>query len=586
MNGPFSKIHALLTAIYGHPAGGATFERLVRLIEDHQPLLPPARAFAFDSSDALLITYGDMVQEAGQSPLVSLGEFLDQYVRDSLSGIHLLPFYPYSSDDGYSVIDYKSVDSKLGDWDDIAQLAYHYRLMFDAVINHISAESEWFQGFVAGDPRYRDYFITVEPGTDLSGVFRPRALPLLTPVDTFEGQKLVWTTFSDDQIDLNFKDPQVLLDIIDVILFYIERGAEYIRLDAVGYLWKEIGTSSLHLPEAHQIIRLFRAILDQTAPHVMLVTETNVPHQDNVAYFGDGLNEAQMVYNFSLPPLVLHTIGRGNAGALSDWAKSLDTPSLRASFLNFTASHDGIGLTPAYGLISRADIENLAERTRALGGHVSFRQNADGSKSPYELNINYLDALADPEFPEEQPRALARRFLLSQEIMLALRGVPGIYFHSLFGSRGWPEGVTRTGHYRTINRQKLERQKIEKELADPDSLRSLVFYPYLNLIKLRQTEPGAAFSPVGMQEVLELDERVFALRRGSEDGKQEILCLHNVSGQALQIPLDVRVTAIARESALIDLIGKETYKFKFNAGGIIPLEPYQSVWLARSNPLT
>src|SRR5690606_35016656 len=108
---------------------------------------------------------------------------------------------------------------------------------------------------------------------------------------------------SADQVDLNFKNPAVLLATTRALLFYVEHGAKFIRLDAIAYLWKEIGTPCIHLPQTHQVIQLMRAVLDEVAPDVRLITETNVPHPDNISYFGAGTNEAQLVYNFALPPL-------------------------------------------------------------------------------------------------------------------------------------------------------------------------------------------------------------------------------------------------------------------------------------------
>ncbi len=413
---------------------------------------------------SILITYGDQLHDADQPPLRTLAEFCDTHLRGVVDGIHLLPFYPYSSDDGFSVIDYKQVNPALGTWDDVARVGQHFHLMFDGVINHISAQSEWFKAFLRDDPKYRDYFIVVEGDPDLSQVVRPRALPLLTEFTTPSGVKKVWTTFSADQIDLNYANPDVLLDIIDVLLFYVAHGAELIRLDAIAYLWKEIGTSCLHLPQTHRVIQLLRAILDEVAPHVALITETNVPHQDNLSYFGDGHNEAQLVYNFALPPLTLHTFHTGDASALTQWAASLTLPSDETTFFNFLASHDGIGLNPARGILRDDEITALVDRVVAHGGRVSYKSNPDGSTTPYELNINYFDALSDPNSSE--PLALQiDRFVAAHAIMLALSGVPGIYFHSLFGSRGWPEGVTITGQNRTINRQKFDRAEVERELT-------------------------------------------------------------------------------------------------------------------------
>jgi sucrose phosphorylase len=358
--------------------------------------------------------------------------------------VHILPFFPYSSDDGFSIIDYTAVNPEWGTWADIRQLGEHVRLMFDAVINHISCQSEWFQGFLRDDPQYAGFFIIVDGGADLSMVVRPRALPLLTPVETSTGKRFVWTTFSEDQIDLNFGNPEVLLRLVDVLLLYVEQGAEFIRLDAIAYLWKRLGTPCIHLEEAHRVVKLLRAVMDAVAPGVLLITETNVPHDENISYFGDGTDEAQMVYQFSLPPLTLHAFLTGNATYLTRWATTLQPFSSETTFFNFLASHDGIGVRPAEGILPPEEVQRLVDTTLAHGGFVSHKTDGDGAQSVYELNISYFDALSDPR--DNEPLALqVDRFLAAQAIMLALQGVPGIYVHSLFGSRS--DGAYRTPRF-------------------------------------------------------------------------------------------------------------------------------------------
>ena len=493
--------------------------------------------------DTILITYGDQFQEARRPPLQTLHEVLTQSLGRPVSGVHILPFFPYSSDDGFSVIDYTQVDPSLGEWTDIERLGQESRLMFDAVVNHISRQSDWFQRFVAGDPGYAPWFIAVEPGTDLSDVVRPRVHPLLTPVETTAGEKLVWTTFSDDQIDLNYAHPPVLLKIIEILLFYVERGAQLIRLDAIAYLWKTPGTPSIHLEETHRVIKLMRCVLDAVAPATILITETNVPHQENISYFGTPVpgaastDEAQMVYQFPLPPLIMHSILTGSARAISKWASGLEQPPGEATFFNFTASHDGIGVMPAKGLLSEDEIQALVDATLAHGGRVSCKANPDGSESVYELNISYFDALSDPA-ADEPVSMQVDRFCVSQAIMLALAGVPGIYVHSLIGSRSWSEGVVQTGRNRTINREKIDRDALEADLADRTSLRSRVFSAYRQLLDARAAE--SAFHPNGHQQVLLLNDSVFTLLRTSPDGTSQVLCAHNLSGQRqeLHIALD------------------------------------------------
>ncbi|MCG3147510.1 MAG: Glucosylglycerate phosphorylase [Verrucomicrobiae bacterium] len=532
-----------LRCLYGPAAGATTWDKLASLLD--RPRRPAGPGLT--ERDNLLITYGDQVTTPGAVPLQTLAEFLDQHTADLLTGVHLLPHFPFSSDDGFSVIDYRRVDPALGTWPDVQRLGERRRLMLDAVINHISAQSAWFQAYRRGEAPFTAYFVEADPDADLSAVVRPRALPLLTPVATTRGLRHVWTTFSADQIDLNFRNPAVLLEILNILLFYVANGAQFLRLDAIAYLWKEIGTNCIHRPQTHRIVQLIRAVLDEVAPGVRLITETNVPHTDNIAYFGDGTNEAHLVYNFPLPPLTLHAFRTGNATQLTRWAAGLTWPTPHVTYFNFLASHDGIGLNPARGLLPETEIEAL------LPGHlVSYKNNPDGTRSPYELNANYLDAIGG------HPAA----FLGAQAIMLALRGVPGIYFHSLFGSRGWPAGATATGHNRTVNRQKFTRAELERELADPASERYRIFQGYRALLRARAASP--AFDPAAPQRIVDAGPAVFAVERTAVTGRHQVLCLHNLAG-TLQ---PIRVATAGRDL----LTGQPATA--------APLQPYEVRWLA------
>lgn len=578
-----SRILDHLTFLYGDDVAADVWRRLKRQLtafaEEHPSLRDevPRPSERLTEQDAILITYGNQVSEPGKPPLVTLAEVLETHAQGAITGVHLLPFFPYSSDDGFSVIDYAHVNPDFGDWSDVARLGRTFRLMFDAVINHISRQSDWFQAFVAGDPAFAESFIVVEPGTDLSEVVRPRALPLLTAVQTASGEKLVWTTFSTDQIDLNFADPEVLLRIIDLVLLYVTHGAEIIRLDAIAYLWKEIGTSCIHLEETHRVVKLFRAVLDAVAPGVMLITETNVPHEENISYFGDGTDEAQLVYQFPLPPLVLHTLSSGDATHLTAWAASLSLPSDQTTFYNFLASHDGVGVRPVEGILARREVQALVDRTQAHGGHVSFKTNADGSESVYELNISYFDAISDPEGGE--PLALqVDRFMVSQSIMLVLQGVPAIYVHSYFGSRNYHKGVERTGRYRSINRETFKRSELEAELADPTSLRARVYTAYRQLLEVRKQHP--AFHPNGLQRTLAVDPAIFAVLRTSPDGTERILCLHNVTNDEVTVSIDRERYHLSLDGHWRNLLGRQGATENEGVLDVV-LAPYQVAWLKK-----
>ncbi len=561
----------LLSFLYGAECASAALRSLQVRIERHRRTSPgpPTSAGPLSHQDAILITYGDQLRSTEETPLRTLNRFLQTHLRELLSGVHVLPFFPYSSDDGFSVIDYRQVDPRLGTWKDVRAIAADHRLMVDAVVNHISARSAWFQAFLQGQSQYQDYFITLDPETDLSQVVRPRDLPLLTPFETPHGTQYVWTTFSPDQIDLNFANPEVLLEILDLLLFYIRQGAQIIRLDAIAFLWKQLGTTCIHLPQTHAVVKLIRSVVDAVAPWVYIITETNVPHAENIAYFGNGTDEAHMVYQFALPPLVLHTFLTGDARVLGHWAAGLQTPSNEATFFNFLASHDGIGLRPVQGLLSERDLERLIRWTEARGGGVSYRRIGMDARQPYELNITYFEALAPSAEARRVTRAWISRFLASQAIMLALVGVPGIYFHSLIGSRNDLRGVHRTGRWRSINREKLDFDRLEARLHRPGTTAARVFRGYRTLLRARRSHP--AFDPFGSQRVLMLNPGIFALVRLSQAGQPALLCLHEVAGQNHMLDIHIPGTH-ARQGR--DLIGMQKVPLER-----LSLGPYQVRWV-------
>ena len=401
-------------------------------------------------------------------------------------------------------------------------------------------------------------------------------MPLLTEFNTSTGPRKIWTTFSADQVDLKVRNPAVLLALIDVLLFYVSQGARFIRLDAIAFLWKEIGTNCLHLPQTHRIIQLMRQVLQHVAPRTMLITETNVPHVDNLSYFGDGTNEAHLVYNFALPPLVLHTLATGDATKLTAWARSLTLPSDSVALFNFLASHDGIGLNPARGILTEAEIDALVARTLERGGFISYKHLSDGSQVPYEMNINFLDALSNPA-PEATETQVAR-VVCAHAIQFALVGVPGIYFHSLFGSRGDPAGAKESGIPRRINRQKLTRSELEHELASPGSLRAQVFAGLRALLQKRQST--AAFHPGGRQEIIAHDPRLFVIRRTSRDARESMLCVHNISTETIEtdFPLLETTAHVSHSSEAEKLVGHPNRDTAPPASVRFVLPPYAVAW--------
>lgn len=558
------KINKLLTDIYGDDLDDSVFDAFLLKVEQGKKYIQKHRKQGWDESDVVLITYADQFHQCNENNLTTLRGGYQRWLGDVFSHIHLLPFYPWSSDDGFSVVDYHQVAPSSGSWQDISQLNQITKLMFDFVCNHISAQSEWFQGYLSGNKKYQDFFISVDPKTDLSAVTRPRALPLLTPFTLAEGsQQYIWTTFSADQIDLNFANPQVLLAMVDVLIHYLQQGADYVRLDAVGYMWKTIGTSCIHLEKTHLLVKLFRALVDEIAPGTVLITETNVPHNDNVAYLGNGHDEAQMVYQFPLPPLVLHAIHSGSAQVLSRWANTLsesDNPD--TTWFNFLASHDGIGLNPLRGILPEEEILQLVDHLEQEGALVSWKYNPDGTRSPYEINVTYMDALSQRNSSDEQRLA---RFILAHAILLTFPGVPAIYVQSILGSRNNYSGVESLGYNRAINRQKYVLEEIETQLDDEHHLRHKTFNQLIHLIGVRKRE--ASFHPSSSFAVNCASDSILVIHRSSQCGNN-LLALFNLKDTECEffLPNNNFHELITNQK----IIGNQTYH----------MQPYQVLWLS------
>ena len=522
--------------------------------------------------DAVLITYADMVSDGKAHPFSTLKEFCTARLKGAFSAIHILPFYPWTSDDGFSVVDYREVDKRYGNWDDVSRLSEEFELMFDLVLNHCSSKSPWFREYVSGIEPGSNYILEGDEEADLSSVVRPRASPLLTPYQTRKGERHVWTTFSADQVDLDWTSPDLLFEFLDIIMFYASLGCRILRLDAVAFLWKEIGTNCLHLPKTHEVIKLIRNFIEVVAPEVLILTETNVPHQENISYFGKG-DEAHAVYQFSLPPLLLHGLLQGTAKHVTNWAAHLAPPPKGCHFLNFTASHDGIGVRPLEGILDTDEILSLADEVRGNGGHVSMRKLEDGSEFPYELNATYYGALSHKKDPELGKK----RFLCSQAIALAMKGIPAVYFHSLCATPNYTEGVKETGHNRTINRKKWKSEELETLLEDEESNSGEIFEWYTRVLRRRASCP--AFHPDASQKVIELGDDIFAFERRSLDGSQVIICLFNFLAHEVKSNQKQTLASYLSNGSVKDLISGGEFSFDNES---FALRPYQALWLCQN----
>lgn len=541
--------------------------KLMRLDQHFFDSLPHKNNW--DQSDIVLITYGNSVQRQGEAPLKTLYRFLNDEVKGYINGVHILPFFPYCSDDGFAVMDYYEVNKALGDWDDIEKIARDYRLMADLVINHGSSSGEWFKNFIKGDGPGHDYFYTTAADTPISQVVRPRTSPLLRETETQDGIKYVWCTFSHTQVDFDFRNPQVLKEFIQIVRFYLDKGIRIFRLDAVAFLWKKPGTNCLNLPETHEVVRLMRSLIQHAQPNAVIITETNIPNRENLSYFGNA-NEAHCIYNFSLPPLLVNTMVTGNCFYLKQWLMSMPPAQNGTAYFNFIASHDGIGLRPAEGLLSDGEIASLISTMQQFGGQISWRAGDNGVKKPYEINISLFDALQGTTKGKDEWQI--DRFICAHAIMLSLEGIPGIYIHSLLATGNDLDKLAHTGQNRGINRHEWDYDRLTAELADPASQHARVSGLLKKLVHLRLQQ--RAFHPNATQFTLHMGEQLFGFWRQSMDRRQSIFCIFNISDtpQSLRIAeLNLIVT-----DRWWDLISGHIFDEKTET---FTVAPYQVLWI-------
>ena len=534
---------------------------------------PAHPADLWSQRDVALITYGDSIVDGGSKPLRVLHDFCETWLGNCITWVHILPFFPWTSDDGFSILDYSSVNQALGNWDDISDIATDYRLMADLVLNHCSSRSAWFENFKQGIDPGKGYFFTKESSFDVSRVVRPRTSDLTMPVVTSEGEQQVWCTFSHDQVDFDFSNPDVLLEFTRIIRLYLDRGVRIFRLDAVAFTWKRSGTTCINLPEAHDLVRLLRSLIEWVQPDVIIITETNVPNIENLAYFGQR-DEAHCIYNFALPPLLIHTLVEADSSRITRWLMSMPPAILGTTYFNFLASHDGIGLRPVEGLLSEGELDSMIDRLQENGALLSWREHADGTRSVYEVNVSLFDAF---KHSGEAVDGTLDRMILAHAILLGLEGVPAIYLHSFVATNNDLTRVENTGHNRAINRHQWALDELTGLLNDAKSQHARCLQAIKQLIDMRQGQP--AFHPNATQFTLNCGRSIFGFWRQSPDRAQSIFCLYNVTPTSTTIAA-ASLNLVGSDSWR-DLISGETVDL-FSEDPTIELAPYQAVWLTNT----
>ncbi len=568
----YEKIFNDVNAIYSYILNESEIKKLsnkiLKLIEKKKR----KKKYNINEKDILLISYADTIRLKNKKSFLVLKDFLDTYIKKKINIIHILPFYPSTSDGGFAVTDFFKVDNSHGNWSDLRKLSSNYRVMSDIILNHASSKSTWFKRFLENHGVGKDFFLTVDKEFNTRHIVRARSHKLLQKFETKNGNKLVWCTFSRDQVDFNFKNPKVLIAFIKLIIFLSNKGIKLFRFDAVAFIWKRQETNCVNLDQTHAIVRLFRTLLGLIDGESKIITETNLPFRENFSYFGNS-DEAHIIYNFSLAPLIINTLIKGNSAAFRRWSMSMPPAKDNNSYLNFIATHDGIGLRPLEGIIKNKDINILLNTLKRYGSKFTYRRDKNNKRVIYEANISLFDALSGTI--KGKDNYSYHRFYCAHAIMLSFEGIPAFYIHSLFGTRNNISLLKKTGIKRSINRTSYDYKDITEALKNNGSHISKVFNNILNLIEIRKKQ--IAFHPNATQYTLNLGNNFFGIWRQSVNRKQSIFAIYNITNNMQRLHIN-KINILNFES-WSDLISENKINKKKN---YLNFSPYQCMWIANN----
>ncbi|WP_288250328.1 sugar phosphorylase [uncultured Prochlorococcus sp.] len=528
----------------------------------------------WNQSHSVLITYADSIYKNGEPTLITLRDLLSNHFGSLSRVIHILPFLKSTSDGGFAVSSYDSLEEKFGDWNDLKSISKNHVLMADLVLNHVSSSHQWVQQFIKSQELGISNVFSPEQNLDWSNVVRPRSSSLFSQINTENGPKQVWTTFGPDQIDLNWQNPKMSLEFLNLIILYLSNGVKWLRLDAVGFIWKESGTTCLHLPKAHSIVKILRILLNDLLDDGVLITETNVPQKENLSYLVPK-DEAHMAYNFPLPPLLLEAIITSRADILNSWISDWPELPYDTTLFNFTASHDGVGLRALEGLMNEQRIKDLLINCEKRGGLVSHRRLSNGEDKPYELNISWWSAMEDSS--RDSNRFQFERFILTQLLVMALKGVPAFYLPALLASENDIKSFSMTGQRRDLNREKFKSDNLVSVLNNPESNANKNLKCLRNAMDLRSELEQ--FHPRSEMECLSKGRSdIVVIKRGN--GPKSIFAIHNMTENKINYQLnDYDLPEIKdNDFNMKDFLASTKYNWKN-----ISLDPFQVIWLGSLN---
>ncbi len=541
----------------------------ISLIINHFNKNNKKKKWLVSEKTTMVICYGDSVYSKNQKNLITFQNFFNKKLTKFIDTIHFLPFYPSSSDSGFAVKDHYKIDNKLGNWSDIKKFSKKKQIMSDIVINHASARGLWFKNFLKEKKPGKDYFLLVNSKFNILKVVRPRDHKLLKEINIFKKKDYLWRTFSDDQIDLNFKNPKVLIRFIKIMVNLIKHGVTIFRLDAIAYLWKESGTKCINLKQTHEIVKILRIVSNSLNIKTLIVSETNLPEKENLSYLGNN-DESNWIYNFTLPPLLIHALLFENGSYLNSWSKKLPQTKIGNSYLNFIASHDGIGMRPLEGILNNKSIKKLLTRLKNNGSKFSYRRINSKKKSVYESNITVFDAL---KVSDKDKKGLYNydRYIAAHTIMFSFEGVPGIYFNSLFGKSNDEAKYIITGNNRDVNRYRWNELNILKKMKNENTKEHYIFETFKHLLNIRKKQK--AFHPNALRTNINLGNNFFCIKRVSLDKKQTILCLTNLTSKLQNTKINKKF------SKFKNLIDPNTKSQNLNS---INMKPFETIWLSNT----
>jgi sucrose phosphorylase len=423
----------------------------------------------------MLITYANSM---GKN-IAQLEYVLNHIVKGAVAGVHILPFFPSSSDRGFSPLRYDIVDPEFGDWSDLARLSEKYFLMYDFMINHLSSQSSYFQDFIAKKDkspfttmfiRHKDFWPNGEPTTEeIERIYKrkPKAPNVIVKFNNGTAER-VWCSFGDDQIDLNIQSEVTWQFIQDNLKILADHGAAFIRLDAFAYTTKKVGsTCFFEEPEIWEILDRVKNILSPYQVEILPEVHEHYAIQLKLAEKG------YWVYDFALPMLLLHALHTGETTNLVHWLQIC--PRKQLTTLD---THDGIGVVDVRGLLTDEQIDRTKDLLFSHGANIKriYNTEAYGNLDIYQINCTYYSALGNNN----------DAYTIARAVQMFAPGIPQIYYVGLLAGKNDIKLVESTKNGRDINRHSFTIEEIARETKRP------VVQKILKLMRFRNEFPAFA----------------------------------------------------------------------------------------------